>query len=100
MVIIQLILTFLKAFFADRAALVAENLAFRHQPAVLRRSVHRPKFCRRNRMFWSWLSRPWTGSESALLIVQPGIVGGGQTAAGVDAVGGPAASGNDGIVGQ
>ena len=89
MVIIQLILTFLKAFFAGRAALAAEDLALRHQLVVLQRSVRHPKLRKRDRMFWSWLSRPWTGWESALLIVRPGIVGGGQTAAGVDAVGRP-----------
>jgi len=42
--IIHLVLAFLKAFLAGRAALAAENLASRHQLAVLRRSVNRPQF--------------------------------------------------------
>ena len=65
---------FLKAFFASRAALAAENLALRHQLAVLRRSVQRPKLRKRDRIFWSWLSRLWIGWRSALLIVQPRTV--------------------------
>ena len=36
--IIHLALAFLKAFFAGRAAVAAENLALRHQPAVFQRS--------------------------------------------------------------
>jgi hypothetical protein len=67
-------LTFLKAFFAGRAALAAENLALRHQLAVLQRSVPRPKLRRRDRVFWVWLSRLWSPWRSALLIVQPDTV--------------------------
>jgi len=38
-----MILAFWRAFFASRAALTAENLALRHQLAVLQRSAKRPK---------------------------------------------------------
>jgi putative transposase len=72
--IMYLVLAILKAFLADRAALAAEKLALRHQQAVLQRSVKRPKLCRSDRIFWSWLSRIWTGWRSALLIVQPDTV--------------------------
>ena len=37
--IIHLVSAFLKAFLAGRTALAAENLALRHQLAVLQRSV-------------------------------------------------------------
>ena len=33
--------------------------------------MSRPKLCKRDRIFWSWLSRLWTGWRSALFIVQP-----------------------------
>ena len=59
---------------SGRAALLAENLALRQQLTVLRRSVRRPKLRNRDRVFWAWLSRFWTGWRSALLIVQPETV--------------------------
>jgi len=72
--IVQTVLAFLRALMAGRAALAAENLALRHQLAVLQRSVKRPKLRKRDRIFWSWLSRLWTGWRSALVIVQPATV--------------------------
>jgi hypothetical protein len=42
-----------------RATLVAENLALRHQLAVLQRSIKQPRLRRRDRIFWSWLSCFW-----------------------------------------
>ena len=47
------ILTMLfRAFFGHSANLAAENLALRHQLAVLLRSVKQPKMRRRDRLFW------------------------------------------------
>jgi hypothetical protein len=40
----------------------------------VQRSVERPKLRKRDRIFWSWLSRIWKGWRSALVIVQPGTV--------------------------
>jgi hypothetical protein len=57
--------------FARRAALLAENLALRQQVAILQRHAPRPRLHRRDRIFWVWLSRVWTGWRSALVIVQP-----------------------------
>jgi putative transposase len=69
--ILRMILAFLRVLLAARAALAAENLALRQQLLVLHRSVKRPKLRVRDRMFWSWLSKLWSGWRSALLIVQP-----------------------------
>jgi hypothetical protein len=44
-----------KAFFSDRANLALENIALRHQLAVLQRSVQRPKPRRSGWVFWLWL---------------------------------------------
>ena len=49
--IIRLVSEFFKVLFASRAALAAENLALRHQLAVLQRSVKRPKLRKRDRIF-------------------------------------------------
>ena len=74
MSILRMILAFLRAFFASRADLVAENVMLWQQLIVLQRSVPRLKLRRTDRVFLCWLSRLWTGWRSALLIVQPGTV--------------------------
>jgi len=64
----------LRACFATRAGLVAENLALRQQLNVLRRSVKRPKLRFVDRVFWVWfaaLVRDW---QSLLVIVEPATV--------------------------
>ena len=66
--------TFLRVFFGGAAAIVLENLALRHQLAVLQRSVSRPRLRRSDRAFWVGLSRLWTRWRSSLLIVQPATV--------------------------
>ena len=72
--ILRMLLAFLRALLASRAALAAENLALRQQLIVLQRSAKRTKFRKRDRIFWSLLSRLWSGWRSALLIVQPDTV--------------------------
>jgi len=42
---------------------------------VLQRSVKRPKLRTRDRIFWVWLSRLWSGWRSALALVQPETLG-------------------------
>ena len=52
-----------------------ENLAFRHQVNVLKRSVkHRPKLTPADRLLRLILSRVWSDWRSALAIVQPETV--------------------------
>ncbi len=63
-----------RAFLVPRAAIAAENLCLRQQLAILRQSVRRPRLRQRDRVFWVWLSRLWTGWRSCLVIVQPDTV--------------------------
>jgi len=63
--VLQIVWLFVRGLFAGRAALAAENLALRHQLAVLHRSVKRPKLRKRDRIFWGWLSRFWPGWRSS-----------------------------------
>src|SRR5439155_501996 len=51
-----------------------ENLALRHQLAVYKRTVTRPKVRRSDRLFWVALSRVWVGWRQALVIVSPNTV--------------------------
>ena len=61
-------------FFGRRAALVAENLALRHQLTVLQRSVKRPVMRRRDRIFRVILAALWADWRSTLLMVSPDTV--------------------------
>jgi putative transposase len=66
--------TFLRALSLGSAAIALENVALRHQLAVLQRSVRRPRLSRWDRILWVWLSRLWTTWRSSLVIVQPATV--------------------------
>jgi len=54
--------------------LAVENLALRHQLAVFKRTVTRPRLRSSDRVFWVWLSKAWTGWRTALVIVTPDTV--------------------------
>jgi hypothetical protein len=56
------------------SSLHLEHLALRHQLAVYQRSVPRPHIRMTDRLFWSWLSRLWSGWQSTLAFVQPRTV--------------------------
>src|SRR5947209_2416413 len=58
-----------------------ENLALRHQLAVYKKTVTRPKMRRSDRLFWVALSRVWAGWRQALVIVSPNPSCGGNGAA-------------------
>jgi len=67
--------TTLSSIFRSRAALQLENLALRHQIGVLQRSSRkRPKLTLVDRLLWVWLSRIWSGWQSALALVKPETV--------------------------
>ena len=64
----------LAGIFRSRSALQLENLALRHQLAVLKRTSPRPRLRPSDRILWSWLSRVWAGWRDALVIVRPETV--------------------------
>ena len=71
---LTLILTGLLFALRTRRALALENLALRHQLAVLQRAAPRPRLRRSDRLFWVLLSRLWRGWAEAVSIVQPETV--------------------------
>jgi hypothetical protein len=71
---ITLILTGLLRGVWTRRSLVFENLALRHQLAVLQRTAPRPRLRMADRLFWVLLSRLWSGWTDAVSVVQPATV--------------------------
>ncbi len=57
-----------------RTDLLLEIAALRQQLDIYRRQVKRPKLRRRDRVFWIWLRRHWSGWKNALVIVKPATV--------------------------
>ena len=68
---LTLVLTGLLFALRTRQSLVLENLALRHQLAVLHRTAPRPRLRPSDRLFWVLLSRLWSGWAEAVAIVQP-----------------------------
>jgi putative transposase len=68
------LLAFLAAYFRSRCSMQLEILALRHQLAVYRQSVPRPRIQSMDRLLWSWLARVWSGWQDALALVQPRAV--------------------------
>ena len=58
----------------ERWHLRLENMALRHQIAVLERSAKRPQFTNKDRLFWVTLSTLWPRWPEALEIVQADTV--------------------------
>jgi putative transposase len=71
---IPLILSGLLRVLRTRRALVLENLALRHQLAVLQRTAPRPRLRTADRLLWILLSRLWSGWSDGVSIVQPATV--------------------------
>ena len=74
MSIFSIIASVIRAFLRNRADLVGETVALRHQVAILQHSAKRPKLRGRDRIFWVWLSKVWANWRSALVIVKPETV--------------------------
>jgi hypothetical protein len=71
---ITLILTGLLRGVRAQRSLVLENLALRHQLAVLQRTAPRPRLRTSDRLFWALLSRLWSSWANALSVVKPETV--------------------------
>src|SRR5512132_1304390 len=71
---ITLILIGLLRGVRTQRSLVFENLALRHQLAVLQRTAPRPRLRTADRLFWVLLSRVWSGWTDAVSVVQPATV--------------------------
>ena len=54
--------------------LAAENLALRHQLAVMKRTNKRPKIQVADQLFWVLLSRIWIPWRKSLVILRPDTV--------------------------
>jgi putative transposase len=71
---LALFLSIAAAIFKDRADLVAENVALRHQLSCLVHRGPRPKLRPVDRVFWVLLSRFWNGWRESLAMVKPATV--------------------------
>jgi hypothetical protein len=70
-----IVVAVLRAMLKTSAEPRLENLALRHQVAVLRRSApKRLKITATDRLLWVWLRRLWAGWKAALVFVQPETV--------------------------
>ncbi len=74
MSLIRILVLFVRGVVRDRTELAAENLALRQQLALLTERKRRPRLRTRDRIFWVWLSRLWSGWRSVLMIVRPDTV--------------------------
>jgi hypothetical protein len=68
------ILSAVGALFRSQLSLLAENIALRHQLAIYRRTVKRPRIRPEDRIVWCWLSRCWARWREVLVIVRPATV--------------------------
>ncbi len=68
------LLRFLPMLCGGHRQVALENLALRHQLAVYKKMVNRPKLLSSDRLFWVALSRVWAGWRQALVIVSPNTV--------------------------
>ena len=72
--LISAVLATVQVFFRSRRDAAIEILALRQQLAVLKRKHPRPKLSPVDRLFWTVLSRIWSGWGEALIIVKPDTV--------------------------
>jgi putative transposase len=72
--VVFILLTSIGIWFRSRVSMQIEIVALRHQVAVYRQTVSRPRLQTSDRLFWAWLSRLWPGWLDALEFVQPRTV--------------------------
>ena len=78
--IVSALLRCLLSWLRPKHELALENLALRHQIAVLHRKVHKPRLQGKDRLFWVVLKRWWPNWRAALILFQPETVIGWQRA--------------------
>jgi hypothetical protein len=71
---ISIPLTSISTWFRSHLAMQLELIALRHQVAVYKQSISRPKLQSSDRWLWVWLSRLWPDWQDALEFVQPRTV--------------------------
>jgi putative transposase len=74
LVIVSALLRWLFSWFRPKHELAPENLALRHQIAVLKRPAHTPRLQGKDRLFWVVLKGWWPSWRAALIIFQPDTV--------------------------
>ena len=70
----EFLLLFLRGLFAgfqSHSGLVLENLALRHQLAVVKRRARKPKLRSADRLLWVGLRRIWPRWQQDLLLFNP-----------------------------
>ena len=72
--VLSTLLAFGASLLRSRISLSLENLALRHQLAVYKHTVQRPRLRPMDRLFWVWLSQLWPSWQEALAFVQPRTV--------------------------
>ena len=72
--VVSILLASISAWFRSRLSVPMELLALRHQVAVYKQSVSRPKRRPTDRLLWVWLSRLWPGWQEVLEFAQPRTV--------------------------
>ena len=71
---IEILLHLVKSLFTNKAHLALENLALRHQLALLHRKNPRPRIDDLDRAFWATLKDHFSAWANALVIVKPETV--------------------------
>jgi hypothetical protein len=71
MILVLGVWAFVRALLGNSAAVSLENVALRHQLAILQRSGRRPPLRRRDRIFWLWLARLWPGWRDSVRCPSP-----------------------------
>ncbi len=72
--LIRIVLTSTLRFFRTRRSLLLENLVLRHQLAVLKRKLTRPRLGIFDKLFWVFARRFWSGWKGTLIVVDPETV--------------------------
>ena len=72
--VVSILLVSISAWFRSRLSVQIELIALRHQVAVYKQSVSRPKLRPTDRILWVWLSRLWPSWQEVLEFVQPRTV--------------------------